>query len=108
MSNIENNVMAAVRVIHIGRALVGKTALELYALTLSFAGIATMVSVSSVLQNFALVAGNGVVGIGAFVVAAILKTNILVQVALVLATCSLALLVRDMVQSFSQERALAL
>ncbi len=101
MTTIEQRVMASVAVIHVGRTLVGATALKFYALVISVAGITTLVSVSNVATNFSNVAQGGAGSIATFLVSAVLATDIVVQLALALAALAAASLMVDMVRSFS-------
>ncbi len=107
MTTIERNVMAVARVVHAVRVMTGKTALELYAFVVSVVGLTTMVSLSHVVQNIGVVAGHGLVGVAAYLGVAVVKTNILVQVALLLGTFSLVLFMRDMTRSLRPTMRLA-
>lgn len=91
--------MAGVAMIYAVRALMSVTALKLYVLGLSFAGIVAFVSVSHVVQNFEHVAAGGPPSITLFIVSAVLSTTIVVQLALALATVSLVSLVAPAIRS---------
>jgi uncharacterized membrane protein len=101
MSKIEERVMASVAVIYAVRKLASRTALKLYVLVLSLVGVVTLVSISNVTANFTNVAQNGVESVAAFLVAAVLGTTIMVQVALFLGTIAVFSLMVDAMRSFS-------
>lgn len=93
-TDIERQVMASVGVIYAARTLASVTALKLYVLAFSAAGIAAFVSVPNVLQNFQAVIANGPDTAVFFVVSAILGTTLVVQCALAMgAVAALSLLV---------------
>ena len=93
--------MTNVAVIYIGRKFVSRTALRLYALAVSAVGIVTFVSVSNVTTNFTNVAQNGIESTVAFLIAAILGTTIVVQIALLLGAAAVFSLIVDAVRSIS-------
>ena len=93
MTNIEERVMGSVAVIYATRALLSMTALKVYALVLSAAGIVAFVSISNVATNFVNVAEGGVGSVAIFVVSAIVGTTLLVQLALAVGAVSAFLLV---------------
>jgi|GEM_PF-1964691 len=101
MKTIEQKVMTNVAVIYIGRKFVSRTALRLYALAVSAVGIVTFVSVSNVTTNFTNVAQNGIESTVAFLIAAILGTTIVVQIALLLGAAAVFSLIVDAVRSIS-------
>lgn len=82
-SKIEEQVMAGVGLVYAARVLTSATALKLYVLTFSFLGVITLVSVSNVLANLALVAEGGAANLVGYLVAAALGTTLVVQLALV-------------------------
>jgi hypothetical protein len=77
MSNIERNVMASVATVYTVRALLSRTALKLYVCAASLWGIGQLVWVSRVFENFQQ-AGNTL----QFIAAAVLHTEIMVQLVL--------------------------
>jgi hypothetical protein len=94
MTKIETQVMASVGVIYAVRKFLSPTALKLYALVFSLAGIAVFASVPSVVHNFQSVAAGGPGSIALFVVYAVLGTTIIVQFALAVgATAAISLFV---------------
>ena len=95
MTMLEQNIMAGVRVIYAVRMLISGIALKIYAFIASVAGTMALVSVPHVMANFMNVAQGGVSGIAMFIFFALVKTKILVQIAVVLGGVSLALLARD-------------
>ncbi|HVY73168.1 MAG TPA: hypothetical protein VG984_03960 [Candidatus Paceibacterota bacterium] len=105
-SKIEQQVMASVGVIYIARKLTSRIALECYALLLSFAGAAYFVSLPNVIANFAHVAQGGLVSIGAFLVAAVLGTKLVVQIAVIVGAGALLAMVADIVRSTPASRSL--
>ena len=107
MTTIEKNVMTSVAVIYAVRRLMGATALKVYALLLSAAGIVFFVSLSNVLENFAVVASGGIASIGVFAVSAVLGTTLLVQLALFLGTLSLLSLCADALRTITGVRSAA-
>ena len=107
VTQIEKNVMATVRVVHTLRALSSKTALELYAFGASLIGLVVMVSLPHVASNLSLVASHGFSNVGVFLVVAVIKTNLLVQVALLLGAFSFVALAKDLARSFSRQSAFA-
>jgi hypothetical protein len=101
MKTLEQKVMTNIAVIYIGRKFVSRTAFKLYALAVSVVGIVTFVSVSNVTMNFTNVAQNGVESTVAFLVAAILGTTIVVQIALILGAAAAFSLLVDAIKSIS-------
>lgn len=98
MSSIEKNVMGSVAAIYAGRLITGPQALKCYALVLSFAGLATYVSVSNVALNFVHAAQGGFFSMGIFLASAVLGTTLLVQAALVVGSLALASLCGDLLR----------
>lgn len=96
--------MASVGIIYVARKLTSRLALECYALILSLVGVAYFVSLPNVVANFTHVAQGGLVSIGAFLVAAVLGTKLVVQVAVLVGAVALALMVVDMVRSTPASR----
>jgi hypothetical protein len=99
MSNLEQKVMANVAMIYTARKMASKTALKLYVLALSLAGIVFLVSLPHIADNFAHVAGGGVGSIAAFVLTAVISTTLVVQAALILGAAALASLTFDFFKS---------
>lgn len=97
-NSIEQQVMATVAVVYMARRLTSRTALELYALVVSVIGIVAFVSVSNVTANLGNVAQNGIESIVAYIVAAVLGTTIIVQIALVLGVVAFLSLVSDAIK----------
>jgi hypothetical protein len=95
MSNLEQKVMANVAMIYTARKMASKTALKLYVLTLSLAGIVFLVSLPHIADNFAHVAGGGVGSIAAFVLTAVISTTLIVQIALLLSAAAFVSIVAD-------------
>ena len=90
--------------IRLARILSSHVALRSYLLVASLAAVVTTVSVSNVVQNFLSVAEGGPSGVGVFALSAVLKTQLLVQLALILGGFSLVSLVRQMTGSGNQTR----
>lgn len=95
MSYIERNVMSAVAVIYLVRKALSPRALSLYALVLSAAGIAALVSVGNVLNNFLTVAAGGPENIAVFLIGAVAGTTLMVQLALLVGAFATGALVLD-------------
>ena len=94
-SSIETQVMASVGVIYTARRLVSATALKLYVCVVSVIGLGALVWVQRVFENLSRV---GVSGAAHFMVAAVLNTNFLVQLTLLVFTVAAVSLARDMVR----------
>ncbi|HWB33974.1 MAG TPA: hypothetical protein VG753_01465 [Candidatus Paceibacterota bacterium] len=108
MSTIEERVMGTVGAIYIARSLVSATALRMYALLVSLAGIIAFASVPHVVLNFLTVAHSGPGGVALFVLYAVLGTTIVVQLALAVgATAAVSLLVSFVRTSAARRTALA-
>lgn len=101
---IEERVMANVALVYATRLMLSRTALKLYALLGSAAGIVALVSISNVATNFVNVAQGGVGSVAVFTVSAVLGTTLIVQVALAVAAFSAVSLVTPF---FRHSRALA-
>lgn len=95
-SNIEKNVMGAVRTVYIARQLTSATALKLYVCAASLWGIGQLVWVSKVLENLANV---GFANSVQFALAAVLQTDLLVQAALLVGALAAVSLFFDLVRS---------
>ena len=104
MTNLEQRVMASVRIIYTVRSLTSATALKLYVLALSFAGIVMLVSVSDVAVNFAHVSQGGVGNIAGYAIAAVLGTKFVVQLALIVGLASFVSLVAPALRSLSSNK----
>ena len=99
MTKLERNIMASIALIYVARRLTSRTALECYALFLSAFGITVLVSLSHVAANFVLVEDHGLPALGLFLLTAITKTNILVQLVLALGVIALVSLSRNLVRA---------
>lgn len=106
-SKIEQQVMAGVGVVYAARKLTSRFALECYALALSFAGAAYFVSLPHVAQNLFNVTSGGFPSVETFVLAAVLHTKLVVQIAMAVGLASVLLIGADMVRSSSAERRFA-
>ena len=91
MTKIEQQVMAGVAVVYGVRSLLGRRALALYVLAASLWGLAALVWVARVRENFLAEMHVGVLAVGNFVLSAFLHTHLVVQ------GLTLALLVASMV-----------
>ena len=100
-TKIEKQVMAGVAAIYVVRRLTSPGALKAYALFVSFVGVAAFASLPHVAANFIHVESSGIPAMFAFLLAAVTKTNFVVQVALVVGTVALLSLVRDVVRPVS-------
>lgn len=107
MSKIEQQVMAGVAVIYVVRTLTSRTALELYTLALSFAGVAMFASLPHVATNFSHALGGGGAAVLTFALFALTHTSVVVQLATALGALALCALVADIIKSFSSNRMLA-
>ena len=105
-SAIEQQVMGSVAVIYVARTLVSPAALVCYA-GASCIAIASFISVPHVVQNFEASAQGGMPHIIGFTIAAIVGTQLVVQLGLLVATlASTSLLVR-VARSFRGTRSFA-
>jgi hypothetical protein len=104
MTTIEKNVMANVALIYTMRRLLGPTALKLYVCVLCLWGVASLVWVAKVFENLAHV---GAAGSLQFVIAAVLNTDVLVQLTLLVGALAAASLLLDLFRSFSRKPLLA-
>ncbi len=93
MSKIEQQVMASVGVIYAVRQLFSATALKLYVCVASLWGIGQLVWVSRVFENLSSAGLQGAVN---FVLAAVLNTDLLVQLTLVVGVVAFISLAVDM------------
>lgn len=100
-SNIEQQVMASVGVVYATRQLVSATALKLYVCVLSLLGLAKLVWVHRVFENFSQV---GMENSLQFMLAAVVNTNLLVQCTLMILTIAGVSLLRDMARNVSAQR----
>lgn len=105
MTKIEQQVMGSVAVIYAARQLMSATALKLYVCAASLYGIASLVWVAKVFENLERV---GIADSLQFVIAAVLNTNTLVQLLLIVGAFAALSLVIDLVRSISIQRRLAL
>lgn len=95
MTTIEKNVMASVALIYTLRKLVSKAAFELYICIASLWVLGQLVWVSKVFENLA---NAGAASSAQFIVAAILNTDAVVQLTLVVGVCAAFLLTLDVVR----------
>lgn len=100
-SKIEQQVMASVGVVYTARQLVSSTALKLYVCALSLLGLAKLVWVNRVFENFSQV---GIEHSLQFMLAAVVNTNLLVQCMLVVFMIAGVSFVRDMTRSTFVQR----
>lgn len=107
MTKIEQQVMASVAVIYATRMLVSATALKLYALAVSAAGIAAFASIPNVLHNLELVASSGPANVVFFILYAVLGTTIVVQFALAVGAAAAVSLLVSAVRGVLPGRAFA-
>ena len=98
MTKIEKQVMAGVAAIYVTRRLVSTSALKGYALLVSFVGVVAFVSLPHVAANFIHIESAGLPAMGAFLLTAITKTNVVVQTALVVGAVALFSLAKDAVR----------
>lgn len=85
--------MANVTLIYAGRLLASRTALAAYALVVSAAALAAVVSVSNVFANFVNAVGGGVGSTIGFMLSAVTGTTLMVQLALTVGVIATFLLV---------------
>jgi hypothetical protein len=104
MTKIEQQVMASVAVIYAVRKLTSRFAFEVYALVLSLAGVATLVSLSHVAANFLAASHAGPGGVSTFTLSAVLGTKLIVQLALLVGGIAAVALVVDMVKGAATPR----
>jgi len=90
-------IMRRVYVIYYMRKALSPRALKIYAFTAACLGTLSVVSVSNVLANMP----GDLAGIGAFLVAAFANTQVTVQALSVAAFLALAILIVDIIRSFS-------
>ena len=96
--------MASVAVVHTARRLVSATALKVYVLVVSLYTLGILVWVERVQENLLLVANNGVLAVGNFVLYAAMHTSVAVQLVLAVATVALVSLAVDFVRTLSTRR----
>lgn len=99
MTTIEKNVMANVALIYTMRRLTSPPALKLYVCVVCLWGLASLVWVAKVFENLAHV---GAAGSLQFFIAAVLNTDTLVQLILVVGVVAAVSLAVDLVRSFSR------
>lgn len=97
-SKIEQQVMASVGTIYLGRKLISATALKLYTLVVAAYALVQFTWVHKVFSNWAHV---GLAGSWQFVTYAVLHTHLPVQIALVVLAVAGISLVRDMARSLT-------
>ncbi len=99
MTQIKQNVMASVALIHAARTLFGATALKLYVLLASVWGIGRLVWVSKIFENLSLVEKSGITAVGNFMLAALEHTSTSVLLVLVVAVVTAFLLFLDVARA---------
>ncbi len=104
MTKVEQKVMAGVAAIYVARRFTSRTALECYALFFSAFGITLLVSLPHVLANILIVESHGLPALGFYFLTAITKTNLLVQITLVVGVAGLTSLIFDVVQATNYRR----
>ena len=95
MTTLEKRIMASVLLIHTARRLLSPRAIKIYALLISGAGMASLVSLGNVFQNLSLV---GLDGVLTFAVSAIVETELIVQVVFAMSIAAAALLFFDILR----------
>lgn len=95
-SRIEQQVMASVGTIYVGRRLVSGSALKLYACVAALYGLGQLVWVSRVFENLGRV---GLEHAAQFMVSAVMNTDFLVQAVLVVLVVAGASLMRDLLRN---------
>ena len=104
MTQIKQQVMASVALIYITRRLTSPRALKAYALLLSFGGVVLFASVPHVVANFVHIGSAGLPAIGIFLLSAVTKTNLVVQLALLMGGIAVTSLMRDMLSKTPNRR----
>src|SRR5579872_3369540 len=94
-TKIEQQVMASVAAVYVGRRLLSRTALECYALFVCGFSVTLLVSLPHVVQNFFMIEKSGLPGVGAFFLSAMLNTSHMVQLIVVVGTGALLLMLAD-------------
>jgi hypothetical protein len=102
-SKIEQQVMAAVGTAYVARQLVSATALKLYVCALSLFALARLVWVERVFENFSQV---GLGHAARFLMEAVMNTNFVVQIALVVLVVAGVSLMRDLLRLTDRSYAL--
>ena len=101
-TTIEEQVMASVGLIYLGRRLVGLTTLKVYAFLVAAYALVQLTWVHKVIENFFIVERGGLGSIATYLLVAVEHTHLAVQITLVvLAVLGLSLL-RDMIRSFTR------
>lgn len=95
-SKIEQQVMASVGVVYGARQLVSATAIKLYVCALALYGLGRLVWVSRVFENLANVGWGQA---AEFMLSAVMSTDLLVQVVLMVLAVAGISLIRDLVRS---------
>ncbi len=103
MTTIEKNVMANVALIYTARKFMSRTALKLYVCVACLWGLASLVWVAKVFENLATV---GVAGSLQFFIAALINTDMLVQLTLIVGAVAALSLAADLVRSVATPRVL--
>jgi hypothetical protein len=96
-SNIEKNVMAGVAAVYVARKLSSRRALKAYLLLACVLGLAVFTSLPHVFINFEHMLGSGLPAVSTYVVTAVTKTSVLVQLILVVAALAGLSLAKDTV-----------
>ena len=108
-SKIEQQVMAGVGAVYLGRKATSRTAIEIYALVISLWVIGRLVWVSKIFDNFFTVEKHGLGAINTYILYAIEHTHPVVQLTLLVAVVTFVALVIDAGRSIaSPTRALAM
>src|SRR3989344_1187501 len=105
MNKIEQQVMAAVLVIHGVRALLSVAALKVYALAASVVGLLTLVSLPHFIANLEQV---GLAGLATFFFVAFVKTGVVVRLAMLVGAIALSSLLVDIIRRMPRPRALTI
>jgi|GEM_PF-4162569 len=104
MNKIEQQVMAAVLMIHAARALISAAAIKLYILAACIVALASLTSISQVLVNLGHI---GPVGYATFFFVAFVKTGLLVRLAVIVGVATVLSLLVEIVGRIPKNRVLA-
>ncbi len=89
MTKLEQQIMAGVAAVYLGRLLTSARAIKVYTLFIAVVGIIFFASVPHVVENFAHVQRAGLPAIGGFFLSAVTKTKLVVQIALLVGVVAL-------------------
>lgn len=106
-SNIEQQVMASVGVIHTTRRIFSATAFKVYTLVASIYALGILVWVSRIQENLLEVMNGGVLAVGNYVLFAVTHTSVAVQATLVVAVLAFFSLALDLIPRRSQQGMMA-